>query len=211
MLSRRTTLLSMLSMLSTGTLALGSSRSASAADGCTVLEECLPEIERVFDEEMNGDALAAYLCEAADDGDPPEQGGEASEGEAADDQPKLRSGQAGDVLKAIAADATVKKHLDSFKDKAVEKVKADWGKLETGEQIAAIAFAAPVAGGLVATILKTPLLHRPAQDLVNGAINAALESKVPWLKLSVDLVSPAKVMVLQVDVMVLLRKAGVGF
>lgn len=207
MLSRRTILLS---MLSTGAFALTFSRSASADEGCTELEECLPEIERVFEEEMNGDALAAYLGEAADEGDPAEEAGEA-QGEAADDTPKLRKGQAGDVLKAIAADATVKKHLDSFKDKALDKVKSDWEKIKAGEMIAGIAFAAPVAAGVVTTILKTPILHRPAQDLVNGVINSALGSKIPWLEVSVDLVSPNKVMVLRVDVMQLLRKAGVSF
>lgn len=206
MLSRRTILLS---MLSTGALAITFSPPASADDGCTELEECLPEIERVFEEELNGDALASYLCEAADGADPADEAQD--EGAPADDAPKLRKGQAGDVIKAIVADAAVKKHLDSFKDKAVQKVKSDWEKLKAGEMLAGVAFAAPVAAGVVTGVLATPSLHRPAQDLINSAINAAVQTKVPWLELSVDIVSPNKVMTLRVDVMQLLRKAGVSF
>jgi hypothetical protein len=212
MYTRRTMILS---MVSAGAAAFILSPSAKADDGCTELEACLAEIERVFEEDMSGDALAGFLVEAADEADPAGEGGDSSYAvESFDDPPKsptLRAGQAGDLLKAVVADATVKKHMDSWKDKALEKVKADWDTLKIGEQIIAITFVAPVAASVVTSILKTPSLQKPAQDLINTAINGAVATKAPWLKLSVDIVSPAKVVTLQVDVMYLLRKAGVGF
>ncbi|MCX4247793.1 hypothetical protein [Paraliomyxa miuraensis] len=201
-----------LSMLCAGTLAFNPTRPVQAQDGCTELEECLPEVERVFEEEMNGDALVSLLLEAATEADPADEGESAlDEGESFDDAPKLRKGQAGDVVKAIVADPTVKKHVYSFKDKAVEQIKSDWEKLKTGEKVATLSFMAPVAAGVVTGVLKSSSLHKPAQDVINAAINHALGQKAPWFALSVDIVSPNKVMLLKVDVMYLLRKAGVGF
>lgn len=75
-----------------------------------------------------------------------------------------RQGTAGDVLKAVAADPTIKKKLDDAK----AQLERDFGKLTTGAKALTISVGAAIAAGAIAGIASDPAARREALDALDG-------------------------------------------
>jgi hypothetical protein len=199
----------MLAFMSALTLfAATSSSPALAQDSCgETFDECAEKISQAADESVGQDLVESSIIRAAEDADP------VNEAEMAEitDETKPKPGSSADLIKAILATDVVKRVINDLKTPVLEKAQADWARLQAGEKIGLLTFAITIATPTVINVLSDPKTHKPAQDLINGAANAGLKAILPWVSMKIDILSPNKTFTLNIDVLQIMRKAGVKF
>jgi hypothetical protein len=84
------------------------------------------------------------------------------------DRPREASG--GDVVEAIMALPVIDRALTTLQTRAVDQVRRDWGRLSTGEQVAAVTAAVLVGGGALAGAISHPEGREFVLDQLNGRV-----------------------------------------
>lgn len=89
-----------------------------------------------------------------------------------------RTGNPGDILRAVAAVPVVDAALTRLKAEAIGRVRRDWRSLSTGEAAAVITHGVVIGGGALAGVLSDPDARRFALDLLQ---HRELPAGVPGL------------------------------
>jgi len=79
-----------------------------------------------------------------------------------------REASGGDVLRAIMAVPAIDQALTTLQTQATDQVRRDWGRLSTGERVAAISAAVVIGGGAIAGVVQDPTARRFVLDQLNG-------------------------------------------
>lgn len=177
---------------------------AYAQDPCgETFEDCAERLSQTADESVNQELVEGSIVRATEDADP------VAEAEEYSDETKPKPGSGAELVKAILATDPVQRVLADLKTPVLTKIEADWARLRAGEKIGLLSFAVTIATPTVIGVLSDPKTHKPVQDLINITANAGLKAILPWVSMKVDILSPNKSFTLNIDVLQIMRKAGV--
>lgn len=141
-------------------------------------------------------------------GSPPAAGGAGATTPAAAPDPAgagadpPHAGSAGDIVGAVVADPAVSAALTRLQTQAMDQVRMDWSRLNTGERIGAVSVTALIGAGILAGVISDPGARRLALDQLNGRMVPV--PGLNWMHLEINTQPNSLMLGLHVDVGALL-------